>query len=159
PHPGPVVAAGNTLWIALTDAKTPVRDRPLLRLNLASGAVDQSISLGGQTSYLGRSGNRLFASVAHVGSNGSGPSVIVALDSRSGRILARRPISTTIGPLVEDAGHLWVLQIKPAALLDLNPRTLAPKGPSLPFRLSTGLAPSLIAADGYLWAAAPDAGE
>jgi YVTN family beta-propeller protein len=50
-----------------------------------------------------------------------------------------------------------VLQVAPAALLRVDPRTLVPKAPPLP--LSRGRALGLAVGGGYVWATAPDAGE
>ena len=157
-HPGWVAAGPNALWLALAGTRTPVADRPLLRLDLASGTIERRILVGGQASYLAHVGNRLFASVEHVGGSGSGPSLIVALDWQSGRVLARRQIPTLVGPLADDGTNLWALQVTaPAALLRLDPFTLAPKAPPLP--LSPGRALGLAVGGGYVWATAPDSGE
>ena len=152
------MAAGrNALWLALTGTRTPVGDRPLLRLDLASGTIERKILVGGQASYLAHAGNRLFASVEHVGGRGSGPSQIVALDWQSGRVLARTQFPTLVGPLADDGTELWALQVTPAALLRLDPLTLAPKAAPLP--LSRGRALGLAVGGGYVWATASDAGE
>jgi len=114
-HPGGVAAGSNALWLALTGTRMPVGDRPLLRLDLASGTIERRILVGGQASYLAHVGNRLFASVEHVGGSGSGPSLIVALDWQSGRVLARRQFPGVVGPLADDGTDLWALQVAPAA--------------------------------------------
>src|SRR5207302_2288818 len=106
-HPGWVAAGRDALWLALSDTRAPVRDRPLLRLDLASGRVERRILVGGQATYLAHVGKRLLASVAHTGSSGSGPSLIVALDWRSGRVLLRRQFLTQVGPLVASGKELW----------------------------------------------------
>jgi YVTN family beta-propeller protein len=156
-HPGWVAAGRDALWLALTGTRMPVGDRPLLRLDLASGTIERRILVGGQASYLAHVGNRLFASVEHVGGGGSGPSVIVALDWQSGRVLARREFPTLVGPIADDGTDLWVLQVTPAALLRLDPRTLVPKAPPLP--LTRGRALGLAVGGGHVWATASDAGE
>ena len=156
-HPGWVAAGDDALWLALTDNRTTVRTRPLLRLDLASGAVKQRRFLGGRATYLMRLDRRLLASVEYNGSHGSGPSLIVALDWRTGRLLARREFPRLIGPLAESGGNLWALQVRPAALLRLDPLTLAPT--AAPIRLSQGQAAGLAAAGGYVWTSEPDAGE
>ena len=156
-HPGWVAAGRNALWLALTGTRMPVGDRPLLRLDLASGTIERRILVGGQASYLAHFGNRLFASVEHVGGSGSGPSLIDALDWRSGRVLARSQFPALVGPLADDGTNLWVLQETPAALLRLDPVTLEPKAPPLP--LSRGRALGLAVGGGYVWATASDAGE
>jgi len=156
-HPGSVAAGRNALWLALTGTRMPVSDRPLLRLDLASGTIERRILLGGQASYLAHVGNRLFASVEHDGGSGSGPSLVVALDWQSGHVLARTQFPALVGPLADDGTDLWVLQVAPAALLRLDPRTLAPKAPPLP--LARGRALGLAVGDGSVWATASDAGE
>jgi YVTN family beta-propeller protein len=156
-HPGWVAAGRNALWLALTGTRMPVSDRPLLRLDLASGTIERRILVGGQASYLARVGNRLFASVEHDGGSGSGPSLIVALDWQSGRVLARRQFPTLVGPLAHDGTDLWVLQVAPAALLRLDPLTLAPKAAPLP--LARGRALGLAVGGGFVWTTASDAGE
>lgn len=156
-HPGWVAAGRDALWLALTDTRLPVRDRPLLRLDLASGTIERRILIGGRASYLTRVGNRLLASVEHVGGSGHGPSLIIALDWRSGRLLARRQFPTLVGPLAARGRDLWALQVRPAALLHLDSITLAPKAP--PLRLSRGRALGLTAGGEYVWATASDAGD
>jgi DNA-binding beta-propeller fold protein YncE len=156
-HPGWLAAGEDALWLALTDAGAAARTQPLLRLDLASGAVKQRVSLGGRATFLTRLDERLLASVEYNGSRGSGPSVIVALDWRTGRVLARREFPMLIGPLVRSGGALWALQVRPAALLRLDPVTLAPR--AAPIRLSQARAAGLAAADGYVWTSEPDAGE
>ena len=155
-HPGSVAAGRNALWLALTGTSMPVGDRPLLRLDLASGTIERTILVGGQASYLAHVGNRLYASVAHVGGSGSGPSFVAALDWQSGRVLARRPFPTLVGQLADDGTDLWVLQVAPAALLRLDPLTLMPEAPPLP--LPRGRALGLAVGDGYVWSTS-DAGE
>src|SRR5437868_14521161 len=156
-HPGWVAVGRDALWLSLSATQTPVRDRPLLRLDLASGTVERRILVGGQATYLAHVGDRLLASVAHTGSSGSGPSLIVALDWRSGRVLLRRQFLTQVGPLAESGKNLWALQVRPATLLQLDPLTLVPKAPPLP--LSRGRTAGLAVGGGYLWAAAPDAAD
>jgi YVTN family beta-propeller protein len=156
-HPGSLAAGPDALWVALSDARPPVRDRPLLRLDLVSGAVEEKILLGGQVSYLTRAGARLLASVEHVGGNGSGPSLVVALDWHSGRPLVRRQFPAAVGPLVRSGKDLWALDVRPAMLLRLDPRTLVQTAAPLP--LSTGPGLGLAVGGGYVWATAPDAAE
>ena len=155
-HPGSVAAGPDGLWVALTDNNTTVRTRPILRLDQASGAIKQRISLGGRVTYLAHVGERLLASLEVNGSGGSGPSLIVAMDWRTGRVLARREFATLVGPLAHSGKDLWALQVRPAALLRLDPVTLEPA--AAPIRLSPGGALGFAAAGGYVWATEPDAG-
>jgi virginiamycin B lyase len=156
-RPGWVAAGEDALWLALTETRTTVRTRPLLRLDPASGAVKQRVRLGGRATYLLHVGKRLLASVEYNGGSGSGPSLIVALDWRTGRILARRQFPMLVGPLADSGKDLWALQVRPAALLHLDPVTLAPAAAPIP--LSRGRALGLAAAGGDVWVTEPDAGE
>jgi YVTN family beta-propeller protein len=158
-HPGWVAAGSDALWFALADAGPPIRDRPLLRLDLASGAIQRRILMGGETSYLMHVGDRLLASVEHVGGEGTGPSLIVALDWRSGRVLMRRQFPGLLGPLAahSDGLDLWALQVRPGTLLRLDPQTLVPTAP--PLQLSTGRTQGLAVGLGYVWATAADTGD
>jgi YVTN family beta-propeller protein len=156
-HPGSIAAGQDALWFALADAQPPVRDRPLLRLDLASGAVRRQILMGGQTRYLLHDGNRLIASVEHVGGEGSGPSLIAALDWRSAQLLVRRQFPSLVGPLAKAGEDLWALQVRPGALLRLDPVTLAPT--AAPLQLSTGRTLGLALGLGYVWVTAADTGD
>jgi YVTN family beta-propeller protein len=156
-HPGWVAAGRDALWLALADAHPPARDRPLLRLDLASSGVQQRILVGGQISYLMHVGNRLIASVEHVGGEGSGPSLVIALDWRSGRVLVRRQFRGPVGPLAKAGKDLWALQVRPGTLLRLDPVTLAPI--AAPLQLSTGRTLGLAVGGGYVWATAADTGD
>ena len=87
-HPGPVAAGADALWVALNgDPARPAGDRPLLRLDLATGAVVQTVHLGGEVSYLVRDAGRLIASVKPVGGGALGSRRLVALDWRTGAVL------------------------------------------------------------------------
>lgn len=156
-QPGSLVAGDGALWVALADARPPIRDRPLLRLDLASGAEQRNVLVGGQASYLMHAGARLIASVQHVGGAGSGPSLVVALDWRTGRALVRRQFAGAIGPLALDGRDIWALQVRPAALLRLDARTLTQK--AAPLALSRGRGLGLAVGASYAWVTAADAGD
>jgi YVTN family beta-propeller protein len=156
-HPGPLTAGADALWFALADARPPARDRPLLRLDLATDAVQRTVSVGGQPSQLIHLGSRLLASVEHVGSVGSGPSLVVAVDWRTGRVLARRQFPGSVGPLAAGVDEVWALQTRPAALLRLDPQTLTPT--AAPLRLSAGRGVGLAVDGGYVWVATADPSE
>jgi len=155
-HPGWVAAGDDALWVALTDPRTPVRDSPLLRIDLASGAVERRILVGGQASYLTHVGDRLLVSMEHVGDVGSGPGLVVAFDWRSGRVIARRQFSAALGQLAVSGRDLWVVGRNPATLLRLDSLTLIPK--AAPLRLGSGPAGALATDGGNVWVTEPDAG-
>ena len=67
-HPGSVVAGPDALWVALNgDPRRPVGDRPLVRLDPATGTVTQTVHVDGEVSYLARVGGRLIASFLDAG--------------------------------------------------------------------------------------------
>lgn len=157
-RPGWVAAGEDALWLAVADTGKTARSRPLLRLDLASGSLEQQIPIGGRTTYLAHVGKRLLASVEYTGGSGSGPSSIVALDWRTGRELARsQQLPKLVGPLARSGKDLWALQVEPAALLRLDPLTLTRT--EAPIRLSGGRALGLAAGDGRVWVTEPDVGD
>ena len=157
-HPGSVAAGAEALWIPYSDTHIPVRDLPLLHLDLASdNTVGLPIYEGGEIRYLTHVGAELIGTVELAGGRGSGPSAVVALDWRKGQQLGRRQFDGLLGPLVRTGNDLWVLRLRPAALLRLDARTLAPT--ALPLSLAGGRAGGLAAGDGRVWVTLPDAGE
>jgi virginiamycin B lyase len=156
-HPGSVAAGSDALWLALADTRSPVRDEPLIRLDLASGRVAGATHLGGQASYLLHDGDRLLASVEHAGARGAGPSLVVAMDWRTGDVIHTRTFPSSVGPLAESGKDLWALQVSPATLLRLDSSTLRPTASPLP--LSAWQGRGLTAGGGYVWATVPETGD
>ena len=157
-HPGWLVAGKDAVWLALShDPSRPVGQRPLLRLDLASGLVQQKVPLGGEASYLTRVGDRVIASVRHRGQAELGGRLLVAVDWHTGRVLARRGFNGPVDHLVASGRDLWALEDRPGALRRLDGVTLAPRGP--PLRLWTGRTPDLAVGGGYVWVTAPETGE
>jgi DNA-binding beta-propeller fold protein YncE len=166
-HPGSVAAGADVLWVALSgDPRRPAGDRPLLRLDLATGTVAQAVDLGGEVSALARDGGRLIASVKPAGTGELGHRRLVALDWRSGVVLPlgeshlsdtdARVIDGPVDQVVRAGKSLWALEDRPARLLQLDPSTLTAFPP---IRLSSGRTSGLAAGDGFLWVTATDAGE
>jgi hypothetical protein len=148
-HPGWISAGRDGLWVAVNpSAKPPVRRGSLLRLD-ASGKVERSIRTEGAVFTTVRRGNRLFASLQPAGDDGFGPGRLLALDWRSGRVLVSRNLPGPGGALALGAGSLWVLQVRPATLLRLDPRTLADEAP--PLRLSQSRAFGIAFGAGHVW--------
>ena len=154
-HPGAVIAGPDALWVALSgDSQKPAGDRPLLRLDLATGAVAQTVYLGGEVSHLAHVGDRLIASVQHVA---PGSAELAVLDWRSGAVLDRHWFDGPVDQIVLRGNELWALEVRPGTLLRLDPGTLAPA--SAPLRLSPGRTLALASGGGYLWVTAADTGE
>jgi streptogramin lyase len=154
-HPGPMVAGLDALWVALSgDSRKPGGDQPLIRVDLATGAVAQPVHLGGEVPHLAHAGNRLIVSIRHEGSE---LAEMALLDWRSGVVLVRRWFDGPVDQIAVRGSELWVLQVRPGTLLRLDPATLAPV--SLPLQLSPGRTLALTSGGGFLWVTAADAGE
>jgi hypothetical protein len=167
-HPGSVAAGRDGLWVALIgDPRKPVADRALLRLDLATGTVRQTVRVSGEVSFLARDGQRLIASVKPVGGSAFGPRRLVALDWRTGAVLGlgdshrndadAREFDGPVDRVVRAGNSLWALELRPGRLWRLDPSTLAPS--AAPIRLSNGRTPGMAAGEGYLWVTAADTGE
>jgi hypothetical protein len=156
-HPGWITARRNAFWVAVSQAAgPPVHRGSLLRVN-QRGTVERTVWLPGEVFYMARLGARLFASLQPAGDDGFGPGRLLTLDWQSGRILARRKLRGPGGNLALGGGSVWVLQVKPATLLKLDPRTLADKAP--PLRLSSGRAFGIAFGAGHVWVTAAEADE
>lgn len=157
-HPGWVVAGRDAVWLAINgDQQRRVGEKPLLRLDLATGLVQRAVSVGGEASYLTRAGDRLIASVRHVGEGEFGGRILFALDWRSGSVLVQRGFNGPVDHVVAGGKNLWALETKPGTLLRLDPRTLVPT--AAPLRLSADRTLDLSYGAGYLWVTAADEGE
>jgi hypothetical protein len=167
-HPGSIAAGADVLWVALRgDPRRPVRDQPLLRLDLAGGTVAQRVRLGGEVSSLTRDGERLIVSVTPVGEGELGRRRLVALDWRSGAVISlggthlsdtdAREIDVSVDHVVRAGNVLWALETRRGRLLALDHSSLTPS--ASPVRLSGGRTPGLAAGNRYLWVTAGDAGD
>jgi streptogramin lyase len=135
----------------------------LLHINPATGTAEQTVALSGMSSNLALDGNRLIADPAIAGTStaGAAPGELIALDTRTGRVLARRSQPITGGPIAAGDGALWEIQEQyartPTMLLELDPTTLAPIAPPLVLSPTSGVH-ALAWGGGDLWAS-DDAGE
>ena len=159
PRAGPPRRGGRRPGCALGRAERrpqrPVGDRPLLRLDLATGAVAQTVYLGGEVSHLAHVGDRLIASVQHVGS-GLGRAGSLSTGAAAPCSM-RHWFDGPVDQIVVRGNELWALEVRPGTLLRLDPVTLAPA--SAPLRLSPGRTLALASGGGYLWVTAADTGE
>ena len=167
-HPGAVAAAEGVLWVAVNgEPGSPAANRPLVRLDLATGTVTQTVHLGGEVSYVMRDGERLVASIKPSDGREPGHRRLVALDVRSGDVLSlgtshrsdtdARAIDGPFDQVVRAGNSLWALASRPGRLLEIDRSTLTPV--AAPIRLASGSTPGLAAGDGYVWVTATDVGE
>jgi hypothetical protein len=167
-HPGAVAVGRDALWVALSGGpRRPVADRPLVRLELATGTTTRTVHLGGEVSSLAHVGERLIAAVKPVGDDGFGPRRLVALDWRTGDVLSlgeshlndtdARTFDGPVDQVVQADNALWALEARPGRLSRLDASTLA--AASAPILLSSGRTLGLAAGRGHLWVTAADAGE
>jgi hypothetical protein len=157
------VADNSSLWISSRGANTPANgfsSGRLVRINLATGTAERTVQLRGQTANLVRYGNRLIADPTVAGAYKdvyTAPGELVAVDWRSGRLLARRHQQPANGPIAVGGGRLWAVVERPASILELNPNTFAPV--ASPLSLGASRVFGLTWGNGYLWASASDAGD
>ena len=138
-HPGAVVAAQGVLWLALnSEPGDPIGEKPLLRVDLGTGAVQRTASLGGEATSLTRVGDRLIASVRHFPEPELGGRLLMALDWRSGRVLATRAFDSPVDHVAVYSTDVWALATEPGTIRRFDADTLAPT--STPLRLTDGRA-------------------
>jgi streptogramin lyase len=163
-HPQFAVADRQALWVS-TYGSTARPDvyatGQLLRIDLASGTVQHTVQLSGQSANLVRDGDRVIADAAIAGTStvsAHGPGELIAVDWRTGDVLARRRQQIATGPMAIGDGSLWAIQEKPSMLLKLSPTTLAPIAPPLALTRTSNVF-GLAFGGGYLWASAGDDGD
>ena len=149
----------GTAWLALDRRSASGRrhrsaadaDRPRHRRRLHNSPA------GGQATFVTRVGGRLIASVAARRRRPVPASAPARLDWLTGRVLLRRGFGGPVDSRREHRQDLWALQVRPAALLHLDPATLAPT--ASPCRSLAGerwTSPPVRAA---LWVTAVDDGD
>ena len=153
-HPGAVIAGSDALWVALSGASQKQGGDRLVRLDPTTGAVARTADLTGEVSHLAHVGDRLIASVRHVGSGGG---QLAVLDWQDGAVLDRHWYQGPVDQIVVRGNELWALEVLPGTLLRLDPGTLFPA--SAPLRLSPGRTLGLATGGGYIWVTAADTGE
>lgn len=168
-HPDFAVAGPNGLWVSTFRSYANPNLTPsgqLLRIDLATGNVQQTVQLPGGENYLVRYGDRVIAnpgyegtpdSCEHATSDCTWPGELLAVDWQTGRVLARRRADAASGPMAVGGGALWVAAVGPATLQELDPTTLAPIAP--PLALTRTRVYGLAWGDGYVWASASDDGD
>jgi hypothetical protein len=168
-HPDFAVAGPNAVWVSTFRSYANPNLTPsgqLLRIDLATGNVRQTVQLPGGENYLVRYGDRVIAnpgyegtpdSCEHATSDCTWPGELLAVDWQTGRVLARRRADSASGPMAVGGGALWVAAVGPATLQELDPTTLAPIAP--PLALTRTRVYGLAWGDGYLWASASDDGD
>jgi hypothetical protein len=154
------------LWVSTHGSDTKQNTAAtghLLHINLATGTVEQTVALTGMSSNVVLDENRLIADpgIAGTSTAGAAPGELIAIDTRTGRVLTRRRQRVAGGPMIVDDGALWEIQEDhtgtPTMLLKLNPTTLAPIATPLALSATSGVH-GLASGGGYLWAT-EDAGE
>jgi hypothetical protein len=156
----------NGLWVSIHGLDVKQNTEPsgrLVRINPATGAVQQQVSLIGATANLAVDGKRLIADPGITGTSTAGPAAgeLISVDTRTGAVLSHRRQQITGGPMTIGDHALWEIQehqgSTPTTLQKLNPATLTPIAPPLPLS-ETSDVHGLTSGDGYIWAT-EDAGE
>ena len=148
------------LWVSIHGSGAKHNLAPsgqLLRINLATGTVQQTVRLSGSTPNLALDANRLIADpgIAGTSTAGAAPGELIAVDTRTGATLARRHQQIGGGPMAVGDGALWEIQEDyartPTTLEQLNPTTLAPIAPPMALSATSSVL-GLDWGEGYMWA-------
>ena len=148
------------LWVSIHGADVQQNIAPsgqLLRINLATGTVQQTVRLSGSTPNLAPDGHRLIADPGTAGTStvGAAPGELIAVDTRTGATLARRHQQIGGGPMTVGDGAVWEIQEDyartPTTLEQLNPTTLAPIAPPMALSATSSVL-GLAWGEGYVWA-------
>lgn len=162
-HPGALLAGTDALWVALRTGVNPstYRDEPsLVRLNLTTGAVEETVDLGGGApGFAVRVGDSIW--LTNSPTSHAAPGELVELDWATGQIRGRTPLNGPAGPLTFGDGSLWVMlsgdNVSDGAnLVRIDPATRAQVGP--PIHVSDRRSINVTYSDGVIWATAHDDG-
>jgi YVTN family beta-propeller protein len=152
--PGPpnwLTAGDDALWVSLNPLAAGNSGANLVRINLATGAVEKSVSLGGVVPSSIRVGDSLWLTHEPDGSDAK-PGEVLELDWRTGEILGRLQFDRPIGALAYGDGSLWIEQVRPGAVIRVDPATRRRIGESVP--VSQNAARGLAFGAGAVWATA-----
>jgi streptogramin lyase len=83
---------------------------------------------------------------------------LIAVDSQTGRVVARRHVQHAGGPMALGGGALWEIQA-PTVLEKLSTTTLAPTAPPLKLDTAPYAVHGLAFGRGYVWATRNDTGD
>lgn len=154
------LATDNTLWVSTHggngNGNLTAAGR-LLRINLATGAVAQTVPLSGASSNLVLDSNRVIADPGIAGT--STPGELIAVDAQTGHVLVQRHQQNGGGPMAVGDGALWEIQESPTILQELSPTTLAPIAPPLELSATSYAVHGLAFGGGYVWASEDSAGD
>ena len=161
------VFTSGGLWVSTHGSDTTQNTAAsghLLHINLATGTVEQTLALSGMSSNLVADGNRLIADPGIAGSSttGGAPGELIAVDTRTGAVLARRPERIAGGPMSIGDGALFEIHehsaSTPTTLRERNPSTLAPDAPPITLSAANNVN-GLTWGNGYVWATDDAGGE
>jgi len=160
-HPEAILAASDGLWVELGGGpNTAIGSEPsLVRLNLATGAIDRTVRLGGAPGFAVRVGAAIW--VGNSPGGHTAPGQLVELDWQTGAVLGRIGLTGPVGPVAYGDNSLWLTLSgdRPsdgATLLRIDPPTRAIVGQ--PIRISDRRSIGLAFADGAIWATAHEDG-
>ena len=149
--PNGLAAGPDALWVALND-QVGEFDAKLERLNLASGAVEQSVQLRGVLTETRKIGESVWTE-KHEDWFDRKPSELVELDWLTGRIRSRLAFDRTSFAFVPGNGSLWIVVGRnPATLIRIDQRTRKPLGK--PVTLSPNRVIGLEYGEKGVWASA-----
>lgn len=160
-HPGALLAGADALWVALRTGLNPslYSEPSLVRLNLTTGAVEETIDLGGAPDFAIRVGDSIW--LTNSPTSHAAPGELVELDWATGQVRGRTPLNGPAGALTFGDGSLWVMlsgdKVSDGAnLVRVDPATRAAVGP--PIHVSDRRSINVTYAEGAIWATAHEDG-
>jgi virginiamycin B lyase len=121
--PGPpnsVTAGSDALWVSLNQLAAGRSGPTLVRINLATGSVEQAKNLGGVITSSIRVGDSLWVT-REPDQSDSKPGELIELDWSTGAVRSRVPFDRAIGGLAYGDGSLWINQVHPGAVIRFDP--------------------------------------
>ena len=122
--PNGIAAGSDAVWVALVDTFARPGGK-LVRLNLASGAVERTVPVTGVLSFTKRIGGSVWT--VSYDRNDSGPGESLEVDWATGKVLHRLPFDRPVLGFDGGGGALWfVVGRSPATLVRLDPIRVSP---------------------------------
>ena len=157
-EPNGLAVGDDALWVALNIGFPAVKGKSKLeRVNLVSGAVEESVPLDGILTFTRRRNGSVWVEASGDWRD-TKPGWLTEIEWRTGKVLRSIRFDKPPGGFDFQGGSLWVVVGRdPATLVRIDAATGTQVGD--PITISTGRAIGLAFGEGFLWAAASEEGK